>query len=187
MSAFATRAEGAESVTVEWVRLLLDVSTFDDAPFEPYLTRCRDAGLTFTTIAELGDTTTHRRLLYELNKTCSADIPDRGTFYTFDEYVTERLDVGTYDPSGVILALDQTSWVGMTATSLHRADGYAFSAMTGVLAAYRGIGLSISLKLLAIRFVRRSKLPRLRTFHHPDNTSAIAMNRRLGFVEEPRS
>ena len=33
---------------VEWLRLKLDVAAFDDAQFEPYLQRCRDAGLEFT-------------------------------------------------------------------------------------------------------------------------------------------
>ncbi|MFC6895516.1 hypothetical protein ACFQGX_08540 [Nonomuraea dietziae] len=44
-------------------------------------------------------------------------------------------------------------------------------------------GLSLALKLLAIRFVRSAGYERLITFHHPRNTSAIAMNRRLGFVD----
>ncbi|WP_262495980.1 GNAT family N-acetyltransferase [Nonomuraea sp. SYSU D8015] len=70
----------------------------------------------------------------------------------------------------------------MSSTSLHPAEGFAFSEMTGVLAPYRGRGLSLALKLLAIRFVRAAGYRRLATFHHPRNTSAIAMNRRLGFV-----
>lgn len=38
--------------------------------------------------------------------------------------------------------------------------------------------------LLAIRFATSSGYRWLRTFHHPDNASAIGMNRRLGFVDE---
>jgi len=40
------------------------------------------------------------------------------------------------------------------------------------------------MKLLAIRFAHSSGYRRLRTFHHPDNSTAIGMNRRLGFVDE---
>ncbi|WP_223166625.1 hypothetical protein [Nonomuraea sp. SYSU D8015] len=69
---------------VDWVRLELDVDDFDDAAFEPYLARARESGIVFTTMAEKGDTEEHRRALYELNRTCSADIPDRGDFYTYD-------------------------------------------------------------------------------------------------------
>lgn len=80
----------------------------------------------------------------------------------------------------------QMAWAGMSTTSLHPAEGYAFSEMTGVLAPYRGRGLSLALKLLAIRFVRVAGYRRLATFHHPRNASAIAMNRRLGFVDQAR-
>jgi len=122
-----------ERVPVDWLRLKLDLETFDDAAFEHCLQRCRDAGLEFTDMAELGDTAAHRRALYELNKTCSADIPQRGEFYTFDEYLAERIDIPSYDPRGVVLAIERTRWVGMSATSLLPAEGCAFSEMTGVL------------------------------------------------------
>lgn len=169
---------------VDWVRLELDVEKFDDAKFEPYLRRAQTSGTRFTTMAELDDTTEHRHALYDLNKTCSADIPDRGTFYTYDEYVTQRIDVATFNPGGVVLATRSDVWIGMSMTSLHLAKGYAFSEMTGVLAPHRGQGLSLALKLLSIRFVRSSGYRRLVTFHHPRNASAIAMNRRLGFVDQ---
>jgi GNAT superfamily N-acetyltransferase len=169
---------------VDWVRLELDTERFDDAQFEPYRERARAAGTSFTTLACLGDTADHRRALYELNKTCSADIPDRGEFYTYDEYVSQRVDVATFTASGVILAIRDDVWIGMSTTSVHPGEGYAFSEMTGVLAPHRGRGLSLALKLLAIQFVRAAGYRRLVTFHHPRNASAIAMNRRLGFVDQ---
>jgi len=171
---------------VDWVRLELDVEKFNDAEFEPYLQRARTSGTRFTTMAELGDTIEQRRALYDLNKACSADIPDRGKFYTFEEYVAQRIDVDTFTPRGVVLATRDNAWIGMSATSLHPDKGHAFSEMTGVLTPHRGQGLSLALKLLAIRFVRSSGYRRLMAFHHPRNTSAIAMNRRLGFAEQAR-
>ncbi|GAA2362928.1 GNAT family N-acetyltransferase [Nonomuraea africana] len=170
---------------VDWVRLELHVDTFDEATFEPYLHRAQESGITFTTMAELGDTPAHRRALYDLNRTCSADIPDRGEFYTYEEYVAQRIDVPAFTPEGVALALLDGTWIGMSATSLHPGKGHAFSEMTGVLAPHRGLGLSLALKLLAIRFVRSSGYERLTTVHHPRNASAIAMNHRLGFVPPP--
>ncbi|MET8004505.1 GNAT family N-acetyltransferase [Nonomuraea glycinis] len=170
---------------VDWVRLELDVDGFDDTDFEPYLVRARDSGVGFTTMAEAGDTAAGHRALYDLNRTCSADIPDRGEFYTFDDYVAQRIKVPSYDPAGIVLATREGAWIGMSSTSLHPAEGRAFSEMTGVLAPYRGQGLSLALKLLAIRFVRASGYRRLATIHHPRNASAIAMNRRLGFVDRP--
>lgn len=174
-------------MTVEWTRLALDVDAFDTAAFMPYVERSRRGGLDFTTMAELGDTTIGRRSLYGLNKTCSADISDRGEFYTFEEYLAERIKTPTYDPRGVVLAVHDGTWVGMSTTSVRRAEGYAFSEMTGVLAGHRRRGLSLALKVLAVDFTRSVGMRWLRTFHHPRNTAAIAMNRRLGFVDDPRS
>jgi RimJ/RimL family protein N-acetyltransferase len=171
-------------MAVVWVRLLRDLDTFDDTQFVACLRRCRQSGINFTTMADLGDTAVCRRALYELNKTCSADIPERGEFYTFDEYLAERIQTPLYDPSGVVLAVSDIQWVGMATTSLRVAEGYAFSEMTGVLSSHRGRGISLAMKLQAIRFARASGYRTLRTFHHPDNANAIGMNRRLGFVEE---
>ncbi|MER6230629.1 GNAT family N-acetyltransferase [Streptomyces sp. NPDC001616] len=170
-------------MAIEWVRLKLDLDAFDDAPFEPCLRRCQQTGIEFTTMAAVGDTVEHRRALYELNKTCSADIPERGEFYTFDEYLAQRIETPTYDPQGVVLALDRGSWVGMATTSL-QPEGHALSEMTGLLAGHRGRGISLPMKLLAIGFARSHGMHWLRTFHNPDNAAAIGMNRRLGFVND---
>jgi predicted GNAT superfamily acetyltransferase len=89
-----------------------------------------------------------------------------------------------YDPRGVTLALDAGAWVGMTMTSLHKRQRYAFSEMTGVLRSHRRQGMSLALKVLAIDFARDSGMRWLRTFHHPANDVAILMNRRLGFVDD---
>jgi GNAT superfamily N-acetyltransferase len=76
----------------------------------------------------------------------------------------------------------------MAATSLRPSEGYALSEMSGVLPGHRGKGISVALKLQAIGFTRSSDIRWLRTFHHPDNATAIAMNRRMGFVDaDPRT
>jgi len=169
---------------LDWVRLQLDVDAFDEDRFAPYLEACRVGGIAFTTMAELGDTAAHRRELWALNRTCSADIPGRGAFYSFEDYVAERIETPSFDPGGVVLALEGGRWVGMATTSLHPARDFAFSERTGLLPSYRGRGLSLAMKLLAVRFTRSRDLHWLRTMRHPDNASAIAMNRRLGFVDE---
>ncbi|MBL1108586.1 GNAT family N-acetyltransferase [Streptomyces sp. 5-8] len=168
-------------MTDQWVRLELDVAAFDAPRFEQYLTRCQAAGIRLTTLAELGDTPEHRRALYELNKECSADIPERGEFYSYEEYAERRFASAGYDPRGVVVALDGDVWIGMAATSVH--EDFVFNEMTGVRAAYRGRGIAIAMKTWGLRFAREYGAPRVRTFHHPANANAIAMNRRMGFVD----
>jgi RimJ/RimL family protein N-acetyltransferase len=171
------------NVPDRWVKLELDVMSFDAARFDPYVRRCRDAGIRLATLAALGDTPQNQRALYELNKECSADIPDRGEFYTFDEYLRQRIENDSYDPRGVVIALDGDVWCGLAATSDHRSSGFVFNEMTGVKAAYRGRGISIAMKTLGIGFARICDVDRIRTVHHPGNKGAIAMNRRLGYVD----
>jgi RimJ/RimL family protein N-acetyltransferase len=170
-------------VSDRWVKLELDVNNFDAARFDTYVKRSRESGICLTTLAELGDTPRHRRTLYELNKDCSADIPGRGEFHTFDEYLERRIEVPSYDPRGLVIAVDGDTWCGLAATSDRRASGFVFNEMTGVRTAYRGRGLSIAMKTFGIGFAGLCGVDKIRTVHHPDNKGAIAMNRRLGYVD----
>lgn len=163
------------------MRLELNLHTFVETAFLPYLCRAEQAAVHFTTMAELGDTVTARRQLYLLNMACSADIPCRGRFETFTEYLDQRIEVDTYDPHGVILAVHGHQWVGMASTSLR--PSFGVSEMTGVLASWRGHGLSVAMSVLAIRYIRSHGRKVLRSAHHPANLAAIEMNRRLGFTD----
>lgn len=176
--------------TTAWVRLQLDVSAFDEAPHRWALERAETAGITLTTMAELGDGPDARHALWTLHRDCAADMPERDAFPTFEEYDAERLEVASYRPDGVVVALLGEEWVGLSITSLRSDDDldegrYAFSEMTGVRRDHRGRGLSLAMKLHAIRFVRARRYRWLRTFQHPENRPAIAMNLRLGFEKPP--
>jgi RimJ/RimL family protein N-acetyltransferase len=168
-------------MTGHWVKLELDVASFDERRFEEYVARCHAEGIHLTTLAELGDTPEHRRALYDLNKECSADIPERGEFFSYDEFTERRIAVPSYDPRGVVLALDGDAWIGMSATSDH--GDIVFNEMTGVRAAHRGRGISVAMKIFGMSFVKALGARTVRTLHHPANASAIAMNRKLGFVD----
>ncbi|MER7110503.1 GNAT family N-acetyltransferase [Streptomyces sp. NPDC000229] len=168
-------------MTDRWVRLQLAVDAFDEERFDAYVRKCRAEGITLTTLAAVGDTPGHRRALYELNKECAADIPERGEFFPFDEYVERRFGTPSYDPRGIVIAQDGDTWIGMAATSRH--DGFAFNEMTGVRAGYRGRGISVAMKTFGMGFVRLCGVPEVRTLHHPANVSAIAMNRAMGYVD----
>ena len=176
--------------TTAWVRLQLDVRHFDETPHLWALERAEADGITLTTMAGLGDGPEARRSLWALNRDCAADMPERGDFPTYEEYVADRLEVPSYRPEGVVVALHGDEWVGLSATSLRRDEGlgegrYAFAEMTGVRRDHRGTGLSLAMKILAIRFVRAKRYRWLRTFQHPENRPAIAMNLRLGFEKPP--
>jgi GNAT superfamily N-acetyltransferase len=165
----------------------LDVVAFDEQPFTKYLLENEANGYKFTTLADLGDNLVNRNKLYELNKTCSADIPGRGPFFTFSEYCQRRFESQAYAPNGVILALHDEQWVGMSAATYHQTGNFVFNEMTGVLPTHRRRGLAVALKLLVIRFAQTMGATVVRTFNDAENTGMLAVNRRLGYQFLPSS
>ena len=170
-------------MTADWVRLELDPAAFDHQRFAPAVDRARSGGITFATLADLGDTDENRRRLYELNKTCSADIPNRGEFHTWDEYRRLRLDVASFTPAGAVLALDGDRWVGMSVISDHAREGFAFQEMTGVIRSHRRRGLALAMKVIGIAFPQALGVRQVRTIMHPDNEPIIRLNRLIGYVD----
>lgn len=51
----------------EFIRLVLDLTTFEESNFSTELNECIEQGFEFTTIHDLGDTEINRFHLYELN------------------------------------------------------------------------------------------------------------------------
>jgi RimJ/RimL family protein N-acetyltransferase len=165
------------------VRLELDLASFDEQPFASTIRRCEDVGVRFETMASLGDTASARRSLYELNRACSADIPRRGPFFTYEEYLATRIDRASYCAPGTFVALEGDAWIGMAALSDWRSRGFMFNEMTGVRADRRGRGIALALKVLGIRFACTTGARWLYTFHDARNVAAIALNRRLAYVD----
>jgi len=165
------------------IRLKLDLRTYDEVPFAAHIERVAQKGIKFETLQSLGNTQANHRALYELNKACSADIPGRGAFYDFGRYVTERIERAADDPAGIIIALHDGKWVGMSASSFWPDQDLVFAEMTGVVRDWRRRGLATALKVLALRYALSKGVSRIFTIHHADNTAPIALNRRLGFVD----
>ncbi len=164
------------------VKLKLDVESFEEAPFRSAIQHCEKNGIVFKSMASLGDTSRSRHLLYELNRTCSKDIPARGKFFTYEEFSERRYGKG-YDPNGVIIALHDGDWVGLTANSNWKQRGFVFNEMTGVLRHYRRKGIALALKLHGIRYAKRLPVQLAFTLHDAENVAPIQMNRKIGYVD----
>jgi hypothetical protein len=105
-------------------------------------------------LQELGDTESHRRVVYELNKACSADIPGRGEFFTFEEYLPLRFEAPGTRLDGFVLALDHDQAVGLCQLTCPPGRRWAFIEMTGVLRPYRRQGVATAMKLRALAMAR---------------------------------
>jgi len=164
--------------TAGWVQLELPPNIA--LPASPAL----PSGVSLASIAELGDTEQLRRRVYELNKECAADIPGRGQFFSYDEYIQRRFLADGYQPEGAILALEGDELIGLCVISHVPGREWAFIEMTGVRRSHRRRGLATALKTAAIRQARRWGVTTVRTVHHPANTPIITANRTLGFLDK---
>lgn len=146
------------------------------------------AGVELSSLHDWGDTVAHRRSVYELNKTCSSDILDRGTFSSFEEYQVLRFDAASVRPEGIILAFDDRDHgqrlVGLCQVTCPPGREWAFVEMTGVLPAYRRQGVATAMKRRALAVAAGWGCSQVRTLHHPGNPAIIAANRALGFRED---
>jgi GNAT superfamily N-acetyltransferase len=162
-------------VVVDWVRLTLDIGA-GPGPTPPV-----PPGIAVTSLGEWGDSAEHRRAVYELNRTCSADIPGRGEFFAYEEWERLRLESCGTRFDGVVLAFHGDLPVGLCQLTAPPGRPWAFVEMTGVLRAWRRRGIAGAMKTRAFDVARRWGCTEVRTHHHPENLPAISANRALGF------
>jgi len=162
------------------VKLKLDLATFDEKEFASQIRRVEEDTSLYSMV-ELGDNEENRRKLYELNKKCSADIPGRGEFYTYDDFCKNRYGPG-YDASCAIIAIRASEWVGLSVNSNWSMKGFMFSEMTGVARDHRRKNIALVMKIYGIRAAIRTGATVVYTITHSGNLASIGMNLRLGFV-----
>lgn len=163
------------------VRAFLDLVTFDETLFVPIWEQVKASGIHFRTLAEIGDTNEARRNVYVLNRTLSLDIPGRGPFFTFEEYVQRRFEREWYRADGITLAIDGDKWIGLNQVSIHPNQNMAFIEMTGVAREYRGRKIAQALELLAVRCAQSYGAAILGTSIDSENAPMLAISRKLGY------
>ena len=163
-------------MAVDWVRLTLDLGTArDPATHVP--------GIAVSSLLAWGDSAEHRRAVFELNRTCSADIPGRGEFFAYEEWEQLRLEGPGARLDGVVLAFHGDLPVGLCQLTAPPGRSWAFVEMTGVLRVHRRRGVAAAMKARAFDAARGWGCTEIRTSHHPANVPAISANRALGFRE----
>ena len=164
----------------------LDLAAFDERPFAGASAGAQAAGIRFVSMAEAGNGAELQRHVYDLNRRVSGDIPGtEATFAPFEDFKGYVFGAQWYRPEGQILAFHGDRLVGFTDVGYVAPTNSAYNMMTGVDAAYRGRGIALALKLLAIRYARTTGSVSIRTNNDADNTPVLALNRKLGYRPEP--
>lgn len=173
-------------------KMVLDLATFEDQPYDELLTKLRGEGFRFTSMEELGDTEEARHKLYTLNTTTDMETlgsSGRPAWDTFDEFQNSVCRSEWYKPSGQIVAIDTTTgaWVAMCAiTRLDWHHQHANILYTGVDAQYRGRKLAQAVKVIALRYAKDIlKANVVYTDNNAQNVPMIAINRKLGYTMLP--
>lgn len=163
----------------------LDLTGFDESPYQPAIAALESQGIRFCTLADFPDTPETRHQLYHLNATNDLDIPNQdGDPIGYPEFEKFVLGAPWFKREGQLLALDGNTWAGLAAVSLTPETQSAYNLHTGVLRAYRGRGIALALKIMAIRYARQHGAREIGTDNDTLNQPMLAINRKLGYQHQ---
>jgi RimJ/RimL family protein N-acetyltransferase len=185
--AFAER-RGFNEIS-HYIELELDINTFTDRPYDEVIARLQGEGFRFTTMEELGNTEDAQRRLYFLNDATAIDVPGSNgehPWLSFEDFQKRVCQMEWYKPDGQFVAIDTSTgaWAAMCAITRFKGSNYANTLHIGVDKNYRGRKLGQAVRVLALRFARDVlKVHSVRTTHTSMNLPALAIDRKLGYVQ----
>jgi GNAT superfamily N-acetyltransferase len=158
----------------------LTLSEFDAAAFHGVIEAVEAKGVRFFTLADApGDEI--KRALYDLYSRTMVDIPgyEAKSFMAYETWHKFVLEGEGCRPDWVFIAAEGERLVGVT-TMVVSGD-HVYTNHTLVDRAYRGRGIALALKVLAVQAAVRFGAPYMRTGNDSQNGPMLAVNRRLGY------
>lgn len=164
----------------------LDLKNWDPTPFEPALSRAEAAGIRFVTLSEAAQGEEMYRRFYDLYVRLMRDVPVFGDnpFPPYDEWLKHLTQDPRWTPDLALIGLHEGKWVVMTDLGPTQSGGL-YQRLTAVDREYRGMGLSLAIKVLSLKRAKALGYPHTRTNNHSANAPMLATNKRLGFQPEP--
>jgi GNAT superfamily N-acetyltransferase len=172
--------QGASFISV------LDVAGFDESQFAGVIEHVRAQGIFFTTLADFGDTEEARRKCFEINnRSMKPAFEGAGShaWPSFEVFSRSICQSSWYRSDGQIVAIDTSTgeWIGLGAVGIETDGVTAINTYTGVDPRYRGRGIALALKLLAVRCARRHGCATLRANNASGNAPMLAINHKMGY------
>jgi mycothiol synthase len=164
----------------------LDLHTFDPGPLLPYIETVEAQGIIFRSAAGLIDDPDRDSKLNDLKWEIEQDVPFPGTLTptTLDRFRQEVIGDPRFQPDTSLVALDGTSYVGLTLMFL-LPSGELYIDLTGTSRDYRRRGVAMALKLRGILAAQSGSFKTMLTTNDPGNDGILAINEKLGFVRDP--
>ena len=166
---------------IDWV---LDVPTFDCTLYKGAEQRLRQQGITIKTYADLAADPKLLVKLHELDWAIWQSIPygQAVSKRTLAQFITQEIDHPKFIDAACFIAVHNGDYLGYS--NLIECDEGFSTEITGVLPAWRGRGIATALKVAGIRYAQAHNAKRLDTQNDAINGAIIALNQKLGFVEE---
>jgi len=165
--------------------LCLAVADFDATPYMGLEEKLRVQGITIRTYASLADDPACLTKLYELDWALWQDIPYFGQTVvkrSLEQFANAEVHHPKFIADACFIAVKGDEFIGYSNLSATD-EGFGIET-TGVLRAYRGQGVATLLKVYGIQYTQAHGNGRLSTVNDAINTAVLALNQKLGFVQE---
>lgn len=164
---------------------VLDLATFDEAPYAGVVEAVQATGIRFFTLADQPGEATERAIYALMNKNV-VDVPgfDNPSHPAFETWRNWFITARGASPDRLIIAADGDRFVGLTIL-LQQESGAMYTGHTSVDREYRGRNLALALKLLSIATAKSAGAPYMRTHNDSSNAPMLAINWKLGYQKEP--
>lgn len=169
-------------------RSRLPLADWNGAAFAPYVERAKAAGIRFSSFAaEITGEETYERC-YDFIGRLMDDMPGAlgRTRAPYGRWRNNFRTLPYMDQAGWIMAIDSDRWVGLSSVVRRPDEGY-YTGFTGIEREYRGRGLALALKVVALEYARSIGAAVIFTSNHSVNAPMLAVNRKLGYESEPGS
>ena len=171
------------------IGMTLNLTRFDDRPYDATISRLQAEGFQFTSMEALGNTEETQQKLYTLNDMTASETPGSEGVHPWLDFADFQRSVCNsdwYKPAGQMVVMETATgiWVGLSAITRFEGADYAYNLHTGVDKRYRGRKLAQAVKVLALRFARDVlKVDEVRTNHNSQNIPMIAIDRKFGYIQ----
>ena len=161
----------------------LDLREFDPNRFADWVL---PEGVRFFALSEIPMDEPAQREFWDLNTETSRDEPSNDPNHrpTFEQFANSVLTARWFDPSLQIVAADGEEWIGLSAVGEVTEGGWE-NLFTAVRRKHRGRGIAKALKVIALSRAKQKGATIVRTDNDSRNAPMIAINRALGYRDEP--
>jgi GNAT superfamily N-acetyltransferase len=162
---------------------VLDLDTFDEAPYLEHLARLKAEGISFFPLSAYPDYELGCRKLYEVNYETALDTPGvENSWMPLEEFLQYVCKADWFNPEGQWIAAAGDEWIGLGAVRLIPEEQSAYNLMTGVRRPYTGRKIAQALKIHGIRYAAAHGAHTIRTHNASTNAPMLAINRKMGYV-----